>query len=860
MTTEALAVGTLGTVGRNKYLVGVSGALGTTSYGFAAAWLGWTPQGFVAITSVVGAVLLTVWTAAFLGRRLPERFELWLPTIAVVGHVAGLAVFAVAFLEFDLQQSAGVAAAVLGFEALLSGVVATARRNSSLVDLASLLAASSYGLVAVWGDWSSNEVVGVTAIVGGALLAVWTVFYIRGASSAYARLWFPNTGILAQAAVAVIILVASGEFSDPSFAGVLAGVAAAEALVAGLIGTRLDRQPLVWASAGLLAAAYGLTAEWLAWETATLISITAIAGGALTTAFAIGYLRGVDSNRISMWLYPVGAAGQAAAISVIVMAAASDAPQIALGIASGVALAEAVLVGTIAIAKQNAILAPVATGFAAASYGLFAGWRDWTAVTVVGTTSAIGAVLLITWMRDLLSKVDSDQLRMWMPSIGAAGATGAIVTGAVAVAEFPTEGAAGVFAGLAWFAAGMAGTVASARTKPVLASVATALFALGYGLGAVWLQWDAETFVAVTGPVGAAGVLGTTFAYLTGRGSPAARLWLPSTAVASQFALLGTIAVAASGMETREMAAVIAVVAAFESVVVGVVAAARRNRLAAAASTALAGVAYWFMTLAIDVQGADLVWLIGGFTAAAAAAATVITRSADTESRTALWEIPAHGLAALGVFMTAASSILELSSNSSLAALAIVSLAAGTYVAVNVPFAPEAWGLALGVGPAYVAASGFLMAWSTRTETSQSAIIFGIAALGLAAAAIRSAAGLDVRWRAPRALSATGFELTALIGAAAGFGYESSEFAAVLLIAGGAVMAHGLLGRRPGAVQVELVMWLIAGLLLIDERLTLTLHGAVVLLSATLLAVIEVERHRPDFDKLTRRNGLVRAE
>ena len=137
LTTEALAVGTLGTVGRNKYLVGVSGALGTTSYGFAAAWLGWTPQGFVAITSVVGAVLLTVWTAAFLGRRLPERFELWLPTIAVVGHVAGLAVFAVAFLEFDLQQSAGVAAAVLGFEALLSGVVATARRNSSLVDLAS---------------------------------------------------------------------------------------------------------------------------------------------------------------------------------------------------------------------------------------------------------------------------------------------------------------------------------------------------------------------------------------------------------------------------------------------------------------------------------------------------------------------------------------------------------------------------------------------------------------------------------------------------------------------------------------------------------------------------------------------------
>ena len=133
----------------------------------------------------------------------------------------------------------------------------------------------------------------------------------------------------------MIILAASGEFSDPSFAGVLAGVAAAEALVAGLIGTRLDRQPLVWASAGLLAAAYGLTAEWLAWETATLISITAIAGGALTTAFAIGYLRGVDSSRISMWLYPVGAAGQAAAISVIVIAAASDAPRSLLALHPG---------------------------------------------------------------------------------------------------------------------------------------------------------------------------------------------------------------------------------------------------------------------------------------------------------------------------------------------------------------------------------------------------------------------------------------------------------------------------------------------------------------------------------------------
>ena len=436
-----------------------------------------------------------------------------------------------------------------------------------------------------------------------------------------------------------------------------------------------------------------------------------------------------------------------------------------------------------------------------------------------------------------------------MPSIGAAGATGVVVVGAVAAAEFSPEGAAGVFAGLAWFAAGMAGTGAVVRMKPVLASVATALIAVGYGLGAVWLQWDAGTFVAITGPVGAAGVLGTTVAYLTGRGSTAMRLWLPSTAAVSQVALLSAIAVAASGMDTRELAAVIAAVAAFESVVLGVVGATRRNRPAAASSTLLAGVAFWFMTVAVDVGGADLVWLIGGFSGAAAIAATIITRTADTESRTALWEIPAHGLAALGVPVTAATSLLELSSNTSLAALAIVSLAVGTYIALNVPFAPEFWGLASAAGLAYVASSGFLMAWSIRSGTAQIAAVFGIAALGLAATATRSATGLDARWRGPLAFGAAGLELTALIGATTAFGYRSSEFASALLIAGGAVMAHGLVGRRLRAVQVGLVMWLIAGLLLIDERLTLTLHAAVVLLSATLLVVIEIERHRADHEK-----------
>jgi hypothetical protein len=645
-----------------------------------------------------------------------------------------------------------------------------------------------------------------------------------------------------------------------TFSGVVAGVATVEAAVVGIVGVRLRDPILVWLSAGLAAAAYGFTADWLEWEATTLISITSIVGGLLAVVSATAFLRGISSERLRLWLYPAGASAHAAAVTVVANAWIQLSLEDASGVTSAVAAAEAAIVGLIATVRRYPLLVLPAAASGAASYGLMAAWLDWTAPTVITVTAAVGATLLVLWEFGYLRGIAAERLRMWVPAAGAVGATAAVAVVVVAGSELANRPANGVFAGVVWFVAGLVGVIASRRRDSVIAGVATTLAAAGYGFGVAWLSWDAETFIAVTGSIGAVLLIATTFAHLAGFGSRRARIWLPSATAAGHLALLAASAAAVATPDRTDPAGVMAGVAAFEAVVLGIIGTARRNHLMIFAASTLAAVAYWLATVAVDLDGPGLVILTGATAMTVAVGASILTALAKPGSRWSMWTTPAHGLAGLGGMMSFLMAGAELSDEASLGAMALVSFGTGTYLAANTRFASDEWALGSFAAVAYVISAGLFMAWSAEANSAQGAVVFGTAALGLAATASWSARNLDTRWRVPLAIGGAGFQAVALIGASAEYGTNSAEFASALLIAGAALATHGLLAGRLRAVEAALVIWLIAGLVLIDEQLTLTLHAAVALTSAALLAVLEIERHRRHDEHPATPAALARAE
>ena len=857
---EALGVGLIGTIRKNPTLVAGAGILTAAAYGFTTAWLEWDATTFIAVTAVTGAGLLVIWTGAQLTPRGPERLQLWIPVTGAATQAAAGSVLVAAWIGLEFASASGITAGFFAAGALAAGVFGTVRMNSSLVVGAGALAAATHGFATAWLQWDAQTFTGVTAAIGVVLLIGWTAAQLTRRVPQRLQLWVPVIGVTAQVAVGAAVAGALAGFDVQAALGVTAGVLAAEAIVSGLIGTRLRIQALVWGSAGLIAAAYGFVAAWLEWDAATLISATSISGALAMVAFSVGFLIEVTSKRLALWIYPFGALAQTAAVTIVVGAWAFLSADAAFGITSAVAAAEALLLGVIATRRRDAHLTPIASAFAATSYGFLAAWLDWPTVTVIMVTAVAGGILLAIWEIGYLRDLRSTRFRLWIPSLGGTGLAAAVAIVGVAGAELTFSQANGVFSGVAWYLAVLIGILATVRPDPFVAGTATALGAAGYGFGASWLGWDAGTFVSLTGPLGAALLITTTYVYLTGTERQRLRIWLPSASTTGHVALVAAIAVAVSGLTTREMAGVISAAAAFEAVVLGVVGATRRNYMAVLGSSTLTAVAYWFATVAADTRGAPLVGLTGAAAAAAALVATALTRRARPGSRLSLWIAPAHGLAVAGGLMTLLMAGAEMSGTASLWAMAVVSFGAATYLAANAGSASDEWALRTLAAVAYVASAGLSMAWSAQADAAPAMVMFGIAALALAAAASWSAPGLDARLRSPLAAGSVGFGLVALLGAWSEYGANSSEFASVLLILGAALATHGLLTRRLRAVEAAVIVWLIAGLLLIDEQLTLTLHATVVLMSVTLLAVLEIERQRRRTEKLSTLDVLNRAE
>jgi hypothetical protein len=829
------------------------------AFGLLGAWQNWSEKELVVAAAIAGAVTLTTSAVLLVVGRLPDRARRWAIPVQALGQAAAATVIIASGRAFSVRDAYGALAGVAAAQAFFMGLIGTVRRNATLVPSSAALAATAYGLAAYWQDWSAETVVSVTAIVGGTLLAMWTLATLARFPSERLRLWVPSWGVLSQVAAITLIVVAGREFGDAGFYGVIAAVAAAEAIPAGLIGTVRRNKPSVAVSAALLATSYGFAASWLELDAPDLIGITSIVGGVLLSAFTIAFLRTSLAPRVETWLYPVGALAHAAGITVLANAWTYLNSQEAAGVTAGVAAAEALMLALLATVRRMEWLVPPATMLAGVAYGFFAAWADWPPETLIAVTASVGAALLVAWEIALLRGSASGRIRMWIPAIGAAGVAAAVAVLAIAASELSVTAAYGVASGVAAFTALLAGTIGHIRREPIVVGLATLAGATAYGFLAAWQEWTAETLIAVSAPIGAVLSLVAVYAFLTGSGAERTRLWLPSVGAAGQGALVAA-AVAAATLTPQSAYAVLAGLALFEGILFGIAGTVRRDLILVSLSTAFIAVAYGFGLAAAEMSDSALVAVTAMVATGVAAGATLLTRSAGVGSRTSLWTWPAHGLAVAAGIATAWLAIVGLALDTSFLVIAAVAFGAGLYAALNVAYAPAGWPLPIVAALAHVSSAGFLLAWSNEAGSGQQPALFGIAALGLFAAAVSSAKQLDHGWRKASGTAAVGWEVVALIAAWVMFEFDGVEFASTLLIAGAALAVHGLLARRLLAIEAALIAWLIAGLALVDEQLTLTLHSAVVLVSAMLLAVFELERHRRRLEDLPPLDLLSRAE
>jgi hypothetical protein len=234
-----------------------------------------------------------------------------------------------------------------------------------------------------------------------------------------------------------------------------------------------------------------------------------------------------------------------------------------------------------------------------------------------------------------------------------------------------------------------------------------------------------------------------------------------------------------------------------------------------------------------------------------AAAATVFARTGrDPDARIRLWVFPLHGLALVAATATTGLGTF-LSNGQPLWVGATVFAAIGIHLALNAWSLPQSAALREIAGLAFTGAAALTAAWQIEWGSAAGLVIFGTVGIAVPAAGWAGAASSgDHPWSRSAMIVWTGFSAVSLVAAAMHYGIGYGEFAGVVLIAGAALAAHGILARSLIEVEGAVVAWLAALLLILDADFTISVHAAVIIACVGLLAVIEIERFRRGTEQL----------
>ena len=176
-------------------------------------------------------------------------------------------------------------AVVFAIEALLVGTYATFRLNPAASWIATGLAASAYGLFAAALLTDPVDLLRVTGPIGAFLLAGWAALVITNRGDRLI-LWRWPVLVLAQGALVTASIAATVALGGATASGVLAAIAAWEALLFTLVATTTTTKfggvVYPWVGVVFWVLAYVFFVDWVGWGTGTVTVVTIAVGTVLS--------------------------------------------------------------------------------------------------------------------------------------------------------------------------------------------------------------------------------------------------------------------------------------------------------------------------------------------------------------------------------------------------------------------------------------------------------------------------------------------------------------------------------------------------------------------------------------------------
>ncbi len=515
--------------------------------------------------------------------------------------------------------------------------------------------------------------------------------------------------------------------------------------------------------------------------------------------------------------------------------------------------------------REQAIAIPLraaATGGMGATFALTGFWLDWSA-SDLAAIAGIGAAAVITlavaftiatgWPRRVL---------VWTVPLHAVGHGLAVTSYLAGVADLGGATPYGLVTLLLLVEAAALGVIGTVDLEEGLGAGSAGLLAAAYVAFAHWQQWSSEQVILHTAVAGAVLAAVAAASFLTDRLPARAQLWRRPILALGQTAGIGVVVAAAAALEPSPAAGIAAAVLAYDAVLAGVVGTLRRDRRLIAGSAALFAAAYaavpqWQLWTRLEFIAATAV-----LAALLAAAATALTRL----RRDHLWAGPLHALTLAAVVAVAFKALTGQPGWEELWALSAVSGGLGCYLAANAAAAPAELRLRLvSIAALLGSASLAIVAEVERTGDAFAVMLLvsGVGMILATVAGLLTASGPDGTehpWRVATALLALGLVTISPAAAVSVFGPLGVEMGTLLVIAGAALAGYGLLAHDLAVIEGAMVVWLVALMILVNEQMDLTLHAAVAIASVTLLATVELERHRRHLSEQPIPFGLLHME
>ena len=337
---------------------------------------------------------------------------------------------AIAAINLDTTAAAGTLAAITAWEALLFSTVATLNTTKPEAVVYRWVGAvfwvAAYVFFVVWSGWSPETVTAVTITLGAVVSGIALAAHLLAPTHRITEMWLWPIAAVGQTALVGAGLYAGDMLTNTDT--LLAGTALAAieaALVATYATVRLD-QTAAWISTALGTAALGLLAGALQADPIDLLRVTGPIGAALLAAWVILAVT-QQRARLELWRWPSLALAQAALATTAAIAAINLDTTAAAGTLAAITAWEALLFSTVATLNTTKPEAVISLGFGLGSYAAFLRWLELDGM--LSANAWLGLTLFLLIAATLASRrSESQRADVWSWPLHGAAATAAVLT------------------------------------------------------------------------------------------------------------------------------------------------------------------------------------------------------------------------------------------------------------------------------------------------------------------------------------------------------------------------------------------------------------------------------------------------